>query len=139
MRSATGQLAGIAGALAQTLSLPSPLPQGSSPEHINKVKGKAEDGDGDLREKISEAKEAADRMVQSAKALETGTLPDTDAWEEMKRYAARAKEAAERAAKAIASATIQWKLTDEQRSEALCYRISYPSLGAIGDDGAKDL
>ncbi|KAK5628839.1 hypothetical protein RRF57_004554 [Xylaria bambusicola] len=133
IRSATGQLAGIAGVLAQVL-----YPANVDP--IIEGSGKAnEKDDGDLRDKISQAKDAADRMVQSAKVLQNVSVPDTDAWEEMKSYAVRAREAAERAAKAIANATIQWKLTDEQRREALCYRISYPSLKPTDDGRAKDL
>ena len=139
IRSATGQLAGIAGALAQTLYPPLlPSPGGIGP--MNEAKGKAnENNDCDLRDKISQTREAVDRMLQSAKVLETGSAPDTDAWEEMKSYAVRAKEAAERAAKAIGNAMIQWKLTDEQRSEALCCRIRYPSSNSTGHGGVRYL
>ncbi|KAI0420640.1 hypothetical protein F5X98DRAFT_382655 [Xylaria grammica] len=130
--SATGQLAGIAGVLTQALyspPLPSPSPAGVTPEPY--------DNDNDWKDKVSKAKEAADRMVESAKVLQNVRTPDTNSWEEMKSYAVRAKEAAERAAKSIASATIQWKLTDEERSEALCYRITYPSLNPTGDEGER--
>ncbi|KAI0455905.1 hypothetical protein F5B21DRAFT_502927 [Xylaria acuta] len=139
IRMATGQLAGIAGVLAQTLC--SPLAADASPAvpatahahatagyHGNNDGAEKGDGDGDddWRDKISQAKEAADRMVESANVLQNVSVPDTASWEAMKGYAMRAKEAAERAAKSIANATIQWKLTDEQRMEALCYRIAYP-------------
>ncbi|KAI0536341.1 hypothetical protein GGR58DRAFT_475717 [Xylaria digitata] len=131
IRSATGQLAGIAGMLAQILypfPSPSTSPAGVAPAIYN------DHGNDDWRDKISKAKEAADRMVESAKVLRD---TDTNSWEEMKGYAVRAKEAAERAAKSIANATIQWKLTDEQRSEALCYRITYPSLSLAGIEEEK--
>lgn len=138
IRSATGQLAGIAGVLAQALHTPVPPPPlfSVSPTAIEGEGDRDEaNDDSDWRGKISKAKEAADRMVESAKVLQNASVPDTGAWEEMKSYAIRAKEAAERAAKAIANATIQWKLTDEQRSEALCYRISYPNLNIVRDEG----
>ncbi|KAI8945513.1 hypothetical protein F4801DRAFT_584363 [Xylaria longipes] len=138
IRMATGQLAGIAGVLAQ--SLHSPLTGDVSPvvtpkAHADATTGYHDGGDGDekggddgddWRDKMSKAKEAADRMVESADVLQNISAPDSAAWEAMKGYAIRAKEAAERAAKSIANATIQWKLTDEQRREALCYRIVYP-------------
>ncbi|TGJ79774.1 hypothetical protein E0Z10_g8993 [Xylaria hypoxylon] len=137
IRSATGQLAGIAGVLAQTLYSP-PSPSTSPATHDKEDNGDGDDDDDDdWRDKMSKAKEAADRMVEIAKVLQNVTVPDTDSWEEMKSYAVRAKEAAERAAKSIANATIQWKLTDEQRSEALCYRITYPSLDPVGGEGEK--
>ncbi|KAI1418884.1 hypothetical protein F5Y12DRAFT_377231 [Xylaria sp. FL1777] len=140
IQSATGQLAGIAGVLAQTLYSPPPLPPADVSPMINEnngARGERGDDDNDWRDKISKAKEAAERMVESAKVLQDVNAPDTDAWEEMKSYAVRAREAAERAAKAIANATIQWKLTDEERSEALCYRISYPNLNIADDEGGK--
>ncbi|KAI1756448.1 hypothetical protein F4782DRAFT_527003 [Xylaria castorea] len=140
---ATGQLAGIAGVLAQTLHSPltadaSPIVPPTARAHVTTGYHRNNDGDGkedddddgsDWQDKISKAKEAADRMVESANVLQNVSAPDTAAWEMMKSYAMRAKEAAERAAKAIANATIQWKLTDEQRREALCYRIAYPDWG----------
>lgn len=136
VRMATGQLAGIAGVLAQTLYSPPTVDASPAipPTHTttlahdgNDDGHQKEDDDGnDWRDKISKAKEAADRMVESANVLQNVSAPDTASWEAMKSYAIRAKEAAERAAKSIANATIQWKLTDEQRKEALCYRIAYP-------------
>ncbi|KAI0434502.1 hypothetical protein F5Y09DRAFT_253628 [Xylaria sp. FL1042] len=140
IRSATGQLAGIAGVLAQTLyppPPPPPPPTGVSSGARDSDSGRAEKGDKDedWREKISKAKEAADLMAESAKVLKNVDAPDTGTWEEIKGYAVRAREAAEKAAKAIANATIQWKITDEERSEALCYRISYPSFNPAGGEG----
>ncbi|KAJ8128816.1 hypothetical protein O1611_g4815 [Lasiodiplodia mahajangana] len=70
-------------------------------------------------------------MAENAMALQNVGALDSASWEAMKSYAIRAKEAAERAAKSIAYATIQWKLTDEQRREALCYRITYPDWNTI--------
>ncbi|KAJ2974176.1 hypothetical protein NUW58_g8743 [Xylaria curta] len=135
IRAVTGQLAGIAGLLAQTLSPFSPtfspptplaLSARATPPYID---GKnTDDGDYGWRVGILNAKDAADRMVESAKALQNGDRLDVAAWKTTKDYATRAKEAAEEAAKAIRDATIQWKVTDEQRSEALCYRIAYPDL-----------
>ncbi|KAI1156364.1 hypothetical protein F4825DRAFT_403770 [Nemania diffusa] len=127
IRIATGQLASITGALAQTLDSPAAGP--ASPAHRNnekESKGEDDDDEDDWRDKISKAKEAADRMVEGAKALQNVGAEDSAPWEAMKGYAVRAKEAAERAAKSVANATIQWKLTDEERREALCYRITYP-------------
>ncbi|KAI0965510.1 hypothetical protein F4678DRAFT_452801 [Xylaria arbuscula] len=140
IRSATGQLAGIAGALARTL-YPPPSLIGAAAVIQNGDGDGGEDGDdnSDWRHKISQAKEAADLMAESARVLQNVDAPDTDAWEEMKAYAMRAREAAERAAKAIANAMIQWKLTDEERSEALCYRISYPDLNTADNEGERHL
>ncbi|KAI0554544.1 hypothetical protein F4679DRAFT_596478 [Xylaria curta] len=151
IRMATGQLAGIAGVLAQTLH--SPLADDASPivvsptahahttpgYHGNNDGDEKEDNGSDWQDKISEAKEAADRMVESANVLQNVSAPDTAAWETMKSYAMRAKEAAERAAKAITNATIQWKLTDEQRREALCYRIAYPDRWIAGNSEQESL
>ncbi|KAI1126455.1 hypothetical protein F5Y10DRAFT_293846 [Nemania abortiva] len=128
IRMATGQLAGIAGDLAQTLYSPATL---ADPAAHNGDNNSSDDDGHDWKEGISKAKEAADRMIESAKALQSVGTPDSDSWEAMKTYAIRAKEAAERAAKSLANATIQWKLTDEQRMEALCYRITYPDWDVI--------
>ncbi|KAI0858660.1 hypothetical protein F4860DRAFT_296347 [Xylaria cubensis] len=148
IRMATGQLAGIAGVLAQALQ--SPLAADVSPivvpptthtsgHHGNNDSDEKKNDGSDWQYKISEAKEAADRMVESANVLQNVSAPDTAAWETMKSYAMRAKEAAERAAKAIANATIQWKLTDEQRREALCYRIAYPDRWIAGNSEEESL
>ncbi|KAJ8106391.1 hypothetical protein ONZ43_g7080 [Nemania bipapillata] len=133
IRVATGQLASITGVLAQTLdsptagtSLPAHPPDRSSGGDSDGEDDDDDDDDDDWRVRISKAKEAADRMVESAKVLQDVDVSDSAAWEAMRGYAVKAKEAAEKAARSIANATIQWKLTEELRREALCYRITYP-------------
>ncbi|KAI0114543.1 hypothetical protein GGR51DRAFT_577589 [Nemania sp. FL0031] len=136
IRIATGQLAGIAGDLAQTLE--PPTPDTISAVHNSSSNRSDEDDDyHDWGDGVSKAKEAADRMVEGAKALQNVGASDSASWEAMKTYALRAKEAAERAAKSIANATVQWKLTDEQRREALCYRITYPYWNTTRDGDEK--